>query len=244
MSVLKLEKGKLEVKNKVEGKSELIIFGEITSSKWSENETEPKDIRDLLEEIGDKDLDIYINSPGGNVFAGMAIYNMLVRHKGKKNVYVEGYAASIASLIAMAGDEIIIPYNSYIMIHKVWGMAMGNSDELRETADLYERLDVTIASAYSSKGKNGTNNEKFLELMKAETWLSGKEAQEYFNTTLGQENNVKACLVGDLYKNYKLPKDLEEINTKINNVVESKKNKNEKQSMELAKAKLNLLLEV
>ena len=137
MPVLNLDKGKLEVKNKAENKAELIIFGEITSSRWANSDVIPSDVNNLLNEIGENDaLDIYINSPGGSVFAGIAIYNMLARHKGYKRVFVEGYAASIASVIAMVGDEIIVPENAYLMIHKAWGFAIGNADDLREQADL------------------------------------------------------------------------------------------------------------
>lgn len=243
MPVLNLEKGKLEVKNKSTGNAELIIFGEITSNRWNEDEVEPQEIRDLLEEIGDKDLDIYINSPGGNFFAGMAIYNMLARHKGKKTVYVEGYSASIASVIAMVGDEIIVPANAYLMIHKAWGLVAGNSDELRDKADIYERFDVSIAGAYLTRAKEGVTEEKFLELMKAETWLNGKEAQEYFNVTLGEENKASACFDGDLYKNYKLPKELEQ-NKEVKNKEVKDKVDFASCEIELAKAKLNLLIKM
>lgn len=208
MAVLNLDKGKLEVKNKDGNTAELIIFGEITSNRWSNSDVLPSDINELLNDIGENDaLDIYINSPGGSVFAGIAIYNMLARHKGHKRVFVEGYAASIASLIAMVGDEIIVPENAYLMIHKAWGFSMGNADDLREIADMYERFDNTIANAYMTKAKAGKTINEFLELMKAETWFNGFEAQDYFNVTLIEDNKMAACLDGDLYKNYKLPQE-------------------------------------
>ncbi|MGL5427169.1 MAG: head maturation protease, ClpP-related [Cetobacterium sp.] len=169
MPILNLAKGKLEIKNKAENISELYILGEITSNKWHENDIEPADVVELLNGIGENDaLDIYINSPGGSVFAGIAIYNMLARHKGHKRVFVEGYAASIASVIAMAGDEIIVPGNAYLMIHKAWGFSSGNADDLREAADMYERFDNTIANAYMKKAKDGREINEFLDLMKAE----------------------------------------------------------------------------
>lgn len=209
MPVLNLDKGKLEVKNKAENVAELIIFGEIASSRWSNSDVIPSDVNDLLSEVGENDaLDIYINSPGGSVFAGIAIYNMLARHKGHKRVFVEGYAASIASVIAMAGDEIIVPENAYLMIHKAWGFAIGNADDLREQADLYERFDTTIANAYMAKAKNGKTFDEFLELMKAETWFDGFTAQDYFNVTLTEAVDIAACLDGELCKNYKIPQNL------------------------------------
>lgn len=243
MPTLNFEKGKLEIKNKEGEKAELIIFGEIASSKWDDKDVEPQDVKDLLNEIGDKDIDIYINSPGGNVFAGMAIYNMLKRHKGHKKVFVEGYAASISSVIAMVGDEIVIPENAYIMIHKAWGLAVGNADDLRERADLYERFDSTIANAYLSRATEGQTEEKFLEMMKNETWLNGKEAKEYFKVILGEEDKAAACLEGELYKNYKLPQNLliNALNKKNNNYHKGKE-KHDFESPEISKAKLELLL--
>lgn len=234
MPILNLKKGKIELKNKDEV-AQLVIYGEITSDKWGDNEVEPKEIKDILDEIGEKDVNIYINSPGGSVFAGVAIYNMLKRHKGHKKVYVEGYAASIASVIAMAGDEIIVPKNAYLMIHKAWGFCVGNADDLREQADLYERMDSTIVGIYMEKVKEGVTEAKLSELMKAETWLNGSEAQEYFNVTLGEENKIAACLDGDLYKNYKLPENLK---------IERVEDKKAQEELENIKAKLRLSINI
>lgn len=207
MSVLNLKSGKLEVKSKSKGRSELIIFGEIMSSKWNESQTEPQEVKDLLDEIGDDDLDIFINSVGGNFFAGIAIYNMLKRHKGHKRVFVEGCAASISSVIAMVGDEIIIPANAYLMIHKSWALVSGNADLLREKAAQFDRFDTIMAQAYLDKAIEGITEEKIIELMKAETWLQGVEAQAYFNVALEEASDAVASLDGDLYKNYNLPKE-------------------------------------
>lgn len=244
MPVLNLDKGKLEVKNKAENVAELIIFGEIASSRWSNSDVIPSDVNNLLSEIGEGDaLDIYINSPGGSVFAGIAIYNMLARHKGHKRVFVEGYAASIASVIAMAGDEIIVPENAYLMIHKAWGFAIGNADDLREQADLYERFDTTIANAYMTRAKDGKTFDEFLELMKAETWFDGFTAQDYFNVTSTEAVDIAACLDGELCKNYNIPQNL-----LMNNIKSKDKKETDVQDdfgtseIELAKAKLNLLI--
>lgn len=243
MPVLNLEKGKLEIKNKAENTSELYILGEIASNKWSQSDVIPSDVMELLNGIGENDaLDIYINSPGGSVFAGIAIYNMLDRHKGHKRVFVEGYAASIASVIAMVGDEIIVPENAYLMIHKAWGLSMGNADDLREAADMYERFDNTIANAYMKKAKDGKNINEFLDLMKAETWFNGFEAQDYFNVTLAEENSIAACLDGDLYKNYKLPQNLllQNMNKPVVEITEV----TETENIDKIKAKLNLLINI
>src|SRR3712207_1077741 len=114
--------GKIEIKNQTEDKAELYFYGDIVSetwqSYWFEEDKCPQDVSDFLKELeNSKDVDIYINSGGGSVFAGIAIYSMLKRHKGKKIVHVDGLAASIASVIALAGDEVIIPSYANFMIH-------------------------------------------------------------------------------------------------------------------------------
>ena len=237
MSVLNLNSGKLEVKSKSKGRSELIIFGEIMSSKWNESQTEPQEVKDLLDDIGDDDLDIFINSVGGNFFAGIAIYNMLKRHRGHKRVFVEGCAASISSVIAMVGDEIIIPANAYLMIHKAWSEVSGNADSLREKAIQFDRFDEIMAQAYLNKAIKGITEEKIIELMKAETWLQGVEAQAYFNVTLEEASDAVASLDGDLYKNYNLPKEFIINNFQPKAIIQTSNNE-----IEEIKAKMRLEL--
>lgn len=136
--------GYFELKNKDE-KAELLIYGDISSDKWNSNDVTPKEIKDLLDEANGKELDIYINSSGGNVFAGIAIYNMLKRYSGVKTVYVDGLAASAASFIAMAGDTIIVPKNAYLMIHRAMTIAFGNINDMHSAIELLEKTDSTIA---------------------------------------------------------------------------------------------------
>lgn len=99
----------LEIKNETKDNAELYFYGDIVSSclgAWDDTDQYPESIKKFLDNVKGKDLDIYINSGGGSVFAGMAIYNMLKRHKGFKTVYIDGLAASIASVIALAGDKV------------------------------------------------------------------------------------------------------------------------------------------
>ena len=119
-----------------DGNGELMLYGEISSATWYGDEITPKQFKDDLDSLGDiENLNIYINSGGGDVFAGQAIYTMLKRHKAFKTVYIDGLAASIASVIAMAGDKIIMPKNAIMMIHNAWTVVAGNKDELRKMAD-------------------------------------------------------------------------------------------------------------
>ena len=109
-----------------------------------------KTFNDELNKLGKVDtINLRINSPGGSVFDGVAIYNTLKRHPARLEVDVDGIAASIASVIAMAGDEIRMAANSMMMIHDPYGMSMGNSDEMRKTADLLDQIKGTIVVNYA-----------------------------------------------------------------------------------------------
>lgn len=164
--------------------SELFFYGDIVSdswSAWSDEDQYPMNVSQLLKEIGNDDIDIHINSGGGDVFAGVAICNMLRSASGKKTVYIDGLAASIASVIAMAGDEIIIPSNAFMMIHKAWTFAMGNANDMRSLADTLDKLDSGIIATYMSHAADGVTEDKISKLMAAETWLTGAEAAELFS---------------------------------------------------------------
>lgn len=219
--------------------AELSIYGEISSDKWWGDEVTPTEIKELLDTVKNKDLNIFINSSGGNVFAGLAIYHMLKRHEGKKKVYVDGVAASIASIIAMAGDEIHIPKNAYLMIHRSWICTAGNKNDLLETISMLEKMDINMADIYKTKALTDISNEKILELMDNETWLTGIEAQNYFDIVVDGENRTAAYLDG-LTPNDKMP---EIFKAKLNKVEEIQ-NKEEEERIKLEKAKLKLRLKM
>lgn len=128
-----------------------------------------------LRSIGkDKDVTVLINSPGGDVFEGIAIYNRLREHGGNVTVKVMGLAASAASIIAMAGDRIEIGKAAFLMIHNAWVVAMGNKAELRDVADFLEPFDAALASVYQAR--TGSPIENLVAMMDEETWLVGDEA--------------------------------------------------------------------
>lgn len=220
-------------------KAKLIIYGEISSDKWDETEITPNEVKELLDSVKNKDLDIFINSSGGNVFAGLAIYHMLKRHEGKKTVYVDGIAASIASIIAMAGDEIHIPKNAYLMIHRSWICTVGNKNDLLDIIAMLEKTDLNMADIYYEKALEGVTSEKILELMDNETWLTGKEAQSFFKIIADGDNKAAACLDG-LNINDKTPGVFK---AKLNKVEEIQ-NKEEEERIKLEKAKLKLRLKM
>jgi ATP-dependent Clp protease protease subunit len=129
---------------------------------------------DLLA-VGEIDeIALHINSPGGDVFDGLAIYNTLLAHKARKVVYIDGVAASIASVIALAGDEIHIAANATVMIHNPWGFAMGDAAEMRKQADLLDKVAESIIGTYATR--TGQSSEQIATWMAAETWMGADEA--------------------------------------------------------------------
>lgn len=149
----------------------LLIFDEI--GFWG---VQAKDFVSDLGKVKSKTINVEINSPGGDVFAGLAIYNAL-KSSGKEIVVkVMGVAASAASLIAMAGDKIVMPKNSFMMIHNPWSFAMGNADELRETADTLDKIGASLKATYASK--TGMDESELDALLAKDTWLTADEALE------------------------------------------------------------------
>lgn len=135
-----------------------------------------KDFTADLRDLDVENIHINLNSYGGDVFDGVAIYNELVNHPANITIEITGIAASIASVIAMAGDEIRIGKNAQMMIHEAWGMAIGNAAEMRQTADLLDKIGGTIAETYADRA--GGTVEGWREAMLAETWYTGAEAVE------------------------------------------------------------------
>lgn len=177
----------LEIKNMTDVSADLYFYGDIVSDWWGawQNEDQyPDAIKNFLSQAEGKDLNVYVNSGGGSVFAGMAIYNMIKRHgeKNKVKVYVDGLAGSIASVIAFAGTEPPeIPSNAFLMIHKPWGAISGNADEMRKMADDLDKIQAGIMNVYEDHLAEGVTIDQVEALVNAETWLDGKEAAKYFN---------------------------------------------------------------
>jgi ATP-dependent Clp endopeptidase proteolytic subunit ClpP len=119
-------------------------------------------------------INLRIHSPGGDVFAGMAIYNTLKAHPARLDVYIDGLAASMASVIAMAGDKVYMPTNAMMMIHKPWGAQGGDAEDMRRYADLLDKVEGTLVQAYVSK--TGKSPEEIHAMLKDETWMDGSEA--------------------------------------------------------------------
>lgn len=170
----------------------LNIYGDITSWPWLDTDVSAANLSKQLEALGDvEQIDVYINSYGGEVAEGLAIYNALRRHKAKVTTYCDGFACSIASVIFMAGDERIMNESSLLMIHNAWTCAVGNSAELRKQADDLEK--ITQASVEAYKAHSSLSEEEIKELMDNESWILPEEALSYgFATTIDKTENEKA----------------------------------------------------
>jgi ATP-dependent Clp endopeptidase proteolytic subunit ClpP len=194
--------------------ADIFIYGEIVPDgwQWAETDMAAIDFKNELDALGDgiKTINLYINSPGGSVFEGIAIHNMLKRHQAKVNVHIDALAASIASVIAMAGDTIFMPKNSMLMIHNPETLAMGNSAELRKVADDLDRIGQSSKQAYLQKAGDKLTDEKLQELLDAETWLSADEAYQYGLCDVVEEAvQAAASISTDLFQRYKkVPKNL------------------------------------
>lgn len=153
-----------------DGTGEVTIYDAIDPF-WGFSATE---MRDALSDMGD--VTVRINSPGGEVFEGIAIYNLLNLHQGKVSVVIDGLAASMASIIALAGDEIQIAEAGSYMIHNPWTFAMGDEYELQDIAEELGRIKKSMVGVYSAR--TGIDPEELSDLMTAETWYSGPAAVE------------------------------------------------------------------
>lgn len=216
----------LQVKNIFENSADLHIYGDIVCdswSKWQDEDKYPMEIKNFLDEVKGKDLNIYINSGGGSVFAGMAIYNMLKRHEGNKTVYVDGLAGSISSVIALAGDKVVIPSNAYFMIHKPLCCVCGNANDFQEYIDILNKIEDGIINVYMENVQEGVNEKTIRNLVNSETWMTGNEASKYFNIEVSEELQAVA-FVGDVVNTFKNKPQIEVQNSDA----EDEKLKNEK----------------
>ena len=169
--------------------AELYIYGDITSSKWFDEDVTAKSIVDEINTISADSIHVYISSYGGEVQAGLAIYNALKRHKAKVRTYCDGFACSIASVIFMAGDERIMNDSSLLMIHNAWSFAEGNAKELKKIAEDLEKITQASVSAY--KAHSNLTEEEIVEMMDNETWILPEEAVEYGFATAIEKTQQK-----------------------------------------------------
>lgn len=172
--------------------AEIVIYDEIGKSWWGEDTVSAKQFLADLTALGDIDaITLRVNSPGGDVFDGVAIHNSLKNHKAKVTGIVDGIAASAASFILMAADKIEMPANSFLLIHGASGMSFGNADDMRAVADDLDRIDKSLTSTYVARA--GSTTAKVKALMKEDRLMDATEAKEWgFTDEITKEKKMAA----------------------------------------------------
>lgn len=161
------------IKNEDSGETELLFEGPISDESWWGDEITPAIFRDELAKVSGN-LTVWLNSPGGDVFAASQIYTMLRNHNSKVTVKIDGLAASAASVVAMAGDETLISPTGMIMCHNPATCAMGNKADMEKAIELLEEVKESIINAYARK--TGLSRNKISKLMDEETWMNAEKA--------------------------------------------------------------------
>lgn len=186
-----------------EHETELYIYGDIRKKSWIDDwfgtgkeKTDAFTLKDAIAQIDTPELTVRINSYGGSVSEGLAIYNLLSDFKGHLRTVVDGFACSAASVIFMAGKERIVPESGLLMIHNAWSYAEGDSNAMKKAAEDLEKQTQPSVNIYVSK--TGLSEEKVKEMMDKETWITSKEAFELgFATNLEKNNSAKQSLESD-----------------------------------------------
>lgn len=202
-----------------ENKLTLKIHSSIDSDSWFNDEKEEgtvsnvKDLEKIMEQNKNASIiDIYINSGGGDVFEGIGIYNILKRSRAYKRVYIDGFACSIASVIAMAGNKVYMPKSSLMMIHNCWTMVCGNAHDLRKMADDLDKMNELSINAYMTKF-NGDRKE-LVKLLDGETYLSAEECLEKgFCTKIIEDGEETDAMVNEA-----LEKNTSILNAKVERI--------------------------
>lgn len=219
----------LQIKNETKEEADLYFYGDIVSSwwgAWDNTDQYPESVKTFLNGAKGKKLNIHVNSGGGSVFAGIAIYNMIKNHDGETVTYIDGMAASIASVIALASDRVVMRTGSTLMVHKplysLWGCY--NADDFRKMANDLDAVQACIMQVYKENMTEGMDIKVIEKMVNAETYMTSDEAVKYFNIEV-EELQAVACE--------------SEFMDKFLNVPDSIKNK--RQELEQARAQLELL---
>lgn len=175
-----------QIRQQADGILDLYIYGDVEGDEYDwwteqviESETSANHFKKELARYPNvSQINIYINSYGGSVFEGTAIYNQLRRHPAHKTAYIDGFACSIASVIAMAADTIVMPKNALMMIHNMWMGVVGNASELRKAADDLDIINEAGRNAYLTKAGDKLTADKLAQMMEDETWLTAEQCIE------------------------------------------------------------------
>lgn len=227
------------IEDEEQEQAELYIYGDIVDYSWYEDDVSANDIRKKLSESSAKTINVHINSLGGDTYTGIAIYNLL-REKSKTAkiiTYVDAIAASAASIIAMAGDKVIMPSNTLMMIHNCWTFGIGNANELRKTASDMDKIMNAVIQCYLSKVNIA--EDELRSLLDAETYLTADEALEKgfcdevqeLTDNKGVQQNALSSLVKIIKDSKEKSKVINETNIIVSQKLEEKKVESDKPSL-------------
>lgn len=194
-----------QILNKSKDRAEIHLYEDIGEG-WFGG-VSAKVFTDDIKKLGAvKAIDLRINSPGGSVFEGVTMYNVLKSHQARVTVHVDGLAASIASIVAMAGDEILMADNALMMIHDPWGMTVGTADDMRAEAGVLDTVKATLIDTYAKR--TNQQKDKIAAMMADETWMTAAEAVDLgFADAVSGEALMAACVDISRYKYKHLPTD-------------------------------------
>lgn len=211
----------LNFKKVSETETELYIYGDIRKKDWidswfgtGQDATDAYSLKDALSAVDTPNLTVRINSYGGSVSEGLAIYSLLSEFKGHLKTIVDGFACSAASVIFMAGQERVVPENGLLMIHNAWTEAKGDSNAMKKVAEDLEKITQPSLDIYTSK--TNLSEEEIKEKMDRQEWITSKEAYEWgFSTTQIRKDNTMQSLEADyvynlVMKNKELQNTIEE----------------------------------
>lgn len=232
----------LNFKKVSESETELYVYGDIRKKDWidewlgtGKDVTEAFSLKDALGLVDTPNLTVRINSYGGSVSEGLAIYSLLSEFKGHVKTIVDGFACSAASVIFMAGAERVVPENGLLMIHNAWTEARGDSNAMKKVAEDLEKITQPSVNIYVSK--TGLSEEKVKEMMDREEWITSKEAYELgFSTTQVKKDNTMQSLEADyvfnlVMKNKEMQSKIEElVKEKAENMLDEKLDKEPEQN--------------
>ena len=205
------------IQNKAGETADIYIFDEIGTYGVT-----AQDFISEIKGLKDMPINLRINSLGGDVFDGMAMYNVIKRREAKTTVYIEGIAASIATIIALGADEVIMAENSLFMIHNAWGGTAGEAKDMRKTAETLDKITSELTDIYVKK--TGLSYDALAEMMDEETWLNAQEAFDLgFVDTISDSIKVAAKYDVSKFKNI----TQEEIQNKLSININNKKMTNE-----------------
>lgn len=231
----------LQIKNQTETSADIYIYGDIVDDSYSDwigaGYIFPVDVRTQLEALSGRDINVYVNSDGGFVSCGIAIANMIARHQGNVTAYIDGWAASIASVIVMAAKKIVMPENAMLMIHRPMTGVMGNVDDMQRGIDGLLAAQEAMLTTYGNHLKEGVSIDDIRADMEAETWYTAAEAAEKFDIEVVSPIAQQVAYAGDMTKYFKnMPENVK--NLLASNHTNAKKMQEKQAKMaEIAKIK-------